>query len=217
MSAGNYQYQFVAGNLALDFVNTVAYRFHPDKVKDHLQCAEDVRRWADQAQLPYRNAIRLGPRISGSALARVRAARESLFAIFHRVTCSQPIPGRALREINDVFGECSAQRCISMQGSSIRWTWRSTARPWHLLLYPVLTAAADLLTSGASGSVRQCADSTCGWLFLDRSNAGRRRWCSMADCGNRNKAREHHRRQKSARSGQKPARAAKASSEPPAR
>jgi predicted RNA-binding Zn ribbon-like protein len=59
---------------------------------------------------------------------------------------------------------------------------------------PILTAAIDLLTSVSRSLVRQCADEGCGWLFLDRSHARKRRWCNMADCGNRNKAREHYRR-----------------------
>ena len=62
MDSGNYRYQFVAGNLALDFVNTVAYRADPGKKKDHLQRTEDVHQWASQAKLPDRAAINSGPR-----------------------------------------------------------------------------------------------------------------------------------------------------------
>jgi predicted RNA-binding Zn ribbon-like protein len=40
--------------------------------------------------------------------------------------------------------------------------------------------------------IEQCEGDVCGWLFLDRSPAGRRRWCSMRDCGNRAKARRHY-------------------------
>jgi predicted RNA-binding Zn ribbon-like protein len=64
----------------------------------------------------------------------------------------------------------------------------------------VLLDAADLLTSGAWRRLRQCEGETCGWLFPDRSKSGRRRWCSMADCGNREKARRHYHRTAAARS-----------------
>ena len=60
MDSGNYRYQFVAGNLALDFVNTVAFRADPGKKEAHLQRAEDVCRRADPAQLPDRAAINSG-------------------------------------------------------------------------------------------------------------------------------------------------------------
>lgn len=39
-----------------------------------------------------------------------------------------------------------------------------------------------------------CADETCGWLFIDESPAGRRRWCDMRTCGNRAKVAAHRAR-----------------------
>lgn len=44
--------------------------------------------------------------------------------------------------------------------------------------------------------VRVCASPTCGLRFTDRSNAGKRQWCSMRRCGNREKVRLHRARQK---------------------
>lgn len=194
MDSGNYRYQFVAGNLALDFVNTVAFRATPGKRKDHLQRAEDVRRWASQAQLPDRAAINSGP-LGAAALRRIRAVREQLFAVFHAIASDDPIPAETLFRLGNALHDCRARRCLSMEGAEVRWTWRHGARCTDYLLDPVLTAATDLLTSVSGGLVRQCEDAGCGWLFLDRSNAGKRRWCRMADCGNRNKAREYYRRE----------------------
>jgi predicted RNA-binding Zn ribbon-like protein len=194
MDSANYRYQFVAGNLALDFVNTVAYRADPGKKKDHLLCTEDVHRWAFQAKLPDRAAINSGP-LRDAALQRIRAVREQLFAVFHAIASDHPIPTDALARIGIALHDCCAKRCLSMAGAEVRWTWRSGARCADYLLYPVLTAATDLLTSDSRGLVRQCEDAGCGWLFLDRSNARKRRWCSMADCGNRNKARTYYRRE----------------------
>lgn len=39
-----------------------------------------------------------------------------------------------------------------------------------------------------------CPGDDCGWLFIDETGNGRRRWCSMESCGNRTKARRHYRR-----------------------
>ena len=189
-----YTYQFVAGNLALDFVNTVAYRLDPERVKDYLQSAEDVRRWAKQAHLPDRTAINSGPPLSKIALRQVRVVREQLFAIFSAIADDKPIFADDLSRIGDALEDCRARRCLSIQDAEVRWIWRARAGCSEFLLFPILTAATDLLTSSSRGLVRQCAGEGCGWLFLDRSNARKRRWCSMADCGNRNKAREHYRR-----------------------
>lgn len=42
-----------------------------------------------------------------------------------------------------------------------------------------------------------CADESCGWLFIDESPAGRRRWCDMRTCGNRAKVARHRARARS--------------------
>jgi len=195
MDSRNYRYQFVAGNLALDFVNTVAFRADPGKKKDHLQRAEEVRRWASQAKLPDRFAINSGSLVGAAEMRRIRAVREQLFAVFHAIASDDPIPEDTLAGVGKALNDCSARRSLFVEGAEVRWTWRPGARCTDYLLYPVLTAATDLLTSVSRGLVRQCEDAGCGWLFLDRSNARQRRWCSMADCGNRNKARKYYRRQ----------------------
>ena len=63
-------------------------------------------------------------------------------------------------------------------------------------LAPVLWSAGDLLTGGRLDRVRRCANPDCGWLFVDDSRAGKRRWCSMSSCGNRAKARRHYHKTK---------------------
>ncbi len=60
------------------------------------------------------------------------------------------------------------------------------------LLLPVAQAAAQLVVEGASAGVRKCGNPACILYFQDKS--GRRRWCSMAVCGNRAKAAAHWRR-----------------------
>jgi predicted RNA-binding Zn ribbon-like protein len=42
------------------------------------------------------------------------------------------------------------------------------------------------------GRLRICAGNNCSWLFLDRSKAGRLRWCDMAVCGNDAKSRRFY-------------------------
>lgn len=44
------------------------------------------------------------------------------------------------------------------------------------------------------GRLRPCANDACRLFLLDRSKTNKARWCSMAVCGNRMKARRHYRR-----------------------
>jgi predicted RNA-binding Zn ribbon-like protein len=199
MKAANYKYQFVGGNLALDFVNTVAYRADPKRSKDRLQTAGEARQWALQAGLPDRNAISSRSAMTEADLRRVRAVREELFTIFHAMATGRSISTPALNRLARTLQACRSKQTLVIQGREVRWVWDRSADSVDFLLYPVLMAAVDLLTSGSHGLVRQCAGEGCGWLFLDRSNAGKRRWCRMADCGNRNKARRHYQRSMTSR------------------
>jgi predicted RNA-binding Zn ribbon-like protein len=52
--------------------------------------------------------------------------------------------------------------------------------------------AWDALAKNSPGRLRPCANDECRLFLIDRSRAGTARWCSMAVCGNRLKARRHY-------------------------
>lgn len=54
--------------------------------------------------------------------------------------------------------------------------------------------AWDTLRSEKPGRLRPCANEDCRLFLIDRSKPNTARWCSMASCGNRMKARRHYRR-----------------------
>lgn len=48
------------------------------------------------------------------------------------------------------------------------------------------------------GRLKLCSSSTCRWAFFDRSRNHSSRWCTMASCGNRQKARRFRQRARAA-------------------
>jgi predicted RNA-binding Zn ribbon-like protein len=72
--------------------------------------------------------------------------------------------------------------------------WELTAPPANELSVRAVLAW-DSLKSTAPGRVRQCANDECSLFLIDRSKSNSARWCSMAGCGNRLKARRHYLRQ----------------------
>lgn len=54
--------------------------------------------------------------------------------------------------------------------------------------------AWDVLRISSPGRLRACANVECRLFLIDRSKPNTARWCSMAICGNRMKARRHYRR-----------------------
>jgi predicted RNA-binding Zn ribbon-like protein len=52
----------------------------------------------------------------------------------------------------------------------------------------LLAVIADGMTDGRWHRLKVCRNDSCRWAFYDLSRAGTGKWCSMAVCGNRNKA-----------------------------
>ncbi|MGY2291040.1 CGNR zinc finger domain-containing protein [Pseudomonas sp. SDO528_S397] len=61
-------------------------------------------------------------------------------------------------------------------------------------LSPIAEAAARLLVDGDFSLIRTCEHPDCVLWFYDRTKAHKRRWCSMALCGNRHKVAEFRKR-----------------------
>lgn len=58
----------------------------------------------------------------------------------------------------------------------------------------VTEAIIDLLCEQNFTRVKRCENPRCSLWFLDRSPTGKRRWCSMATCGNQAKVAAHRKR-----------------------
>ena len=56
----------------------------------------------------------------------------------------------------------------------------------------------DAVRIWGPGRLRPCANTECRLFLIDRSKPNTARWCSMAICGNRMKARRHYRRARTA-------------------
>ena len=62
------------------------------------------------------------------------------------------------------------------------------------ILAPLAEASAEFLALGDFELVRVCEADDCAMWFLDRTKSHKRRWCSMAICGNRHKVSEYRKR-----------------------
>jgi predicted RNA-binding Zn ribbon-like protein len=74
-----------------------------------------------------------------------------------------------------------------------RVNW-SLSVPPHQKLAVRAILTWDALARNKPGRLRPCSNDECRLFLLDRSKANAARWCSMAVCGNRIKARRHYQR-----------------------
>ena len=196
-------FDFDAGDLSLAFTNTAGSHasLQPD---EYLNTYSNFLHWAYLANLvTSANGLTLfeysldHPQEAENILARVLALREVLFRIFSARARDQAVDQQDLDLFNQFLSEALAHARIALQGSAAQWTWEGAESCLDGPLWPVVRAAADLLTSENIQRLGQCQDDRgCGWLFIDTSKNHTRRWCSMESCGNRAKAQRHYGRKK---------------------
>src|SRR4051812_24119414 len=200
-SAGHLPFKYIGGDPSLDLVNTVDWTVR-GLVEDRLTDYERLTRWAEGA-----GAIssRQGAQLRALAVARPRLAervyREALelrwqlrqlFTAAHRGVRVEG--SEALEAFNASLRMALSQlELISLpRGATapvpLRWNWREASEHLGSVLWPALRAAAELLASEEATRIRECAGEDCGWMYVDRSRNGLRRWCQMETCGNREKA-----------------------------
>jgi predicted RNA-binding Zn ribbon-like protein len=182
----------VGGHRALDFCNTRAGWGTP-ATKEYLSSYDHLAVWTREAGIfpprevaTLRRAARDDPVLAREALAEAVALREAAYAV---LLGSRSGPAFAVVAAQTRAARAAATLRRSPAGVQpmVRW-----ALPVDGVRTPVLGIAAELdalLSSPLSGFVAACPGAGCGWLFTDARR--RRRWCDMAVCGNRAKARRH--------------------------
>jgi predicted RNA-binding Zn ribbon-like protein len=185
----------------MDFLNTHAM---PGGVPtEWLKTGADLLNWLEQADLiDAETAARFRTdKVKGQleVVAKgARALREWLRA-FVRRHAGQPLTAAAEAELGPLnlllAGDKSFAR-VSGGGESLAL---QRLRRWETpeeLLQPIATAIADLVCHADFRLIRACEGHDCTLMFLDRTKAHARRWCSMALCGNRAKAAAHRARKR---------------------
>jgi predicted RNA-binding Zn ribbon-like protein len=105
-----------------------------------------------------------------------------------------PVPARAVERLNGLLArDASYLQLELVDGEAALVSHRRWDDPSQLLV-PVAEAAAELFASGDRELVRLCDGPRCTLWFYDRTKSHRRRWCSQAVCGNRDKVRNHRAR-----------------------
>jgi predicted RNA-binding Zn ribbon-like protein len=193
-------FNLLAGNPALDLVNTMDSRFSANGPEELLPTYADLLRLAAQSRLLIaEQARKLARTVSEKDAQRVLASavelREALAAVLYaRIDGGKP-PATQVETLERHFQAVALHRRLRLGESQLVWSWSGLEREPEIPLWKLAEAASDLLVTSEAGRVRECGDPTCRWLFLDISKNHTRRWCNMKTCGNRMKARRHQARQ----------------------
>ena len=204
MTADRPPAMFLAEATGLDFLNTMAIPV--DVEVEWLGSGEDLLAWLEAAKLLDQAALDevralATPEELDAVAAQARALREWLrgFVQRHR---GKPLARSAEGELEPLNGLLARDRVFTQIVARTRADTRDgdsalklvARRRWQSaddLLLPIAQAIAELVTTADFAAVKQCEGSACVLHFLDTTRGGRRRWCSMAVCGNRAKQAAH--------------------------
>lgn len=199
---GPLHFELIAGNPAVDFVNTVG-GLRPARSREKLNTFSDLLDWATQAKVitPAERKVlareaSAQPAAAARALEHARAYREAVHRVFSAVIEGQPAPRQDLSLVETEVRRAWAGRRLSPTEHGVGWQGPDALHPDGIVARLAL-ATAELLTTPAAGKLRVCEavhSGECGWLYLDQTRNHSRRWCEMGSCGNRHKARRHYAR-----------------------
>lgn len=195
-------FDLTANWLCLDFANTLDNRLG-EQPRELLNSYTDLVAWSQQAgQIMDAMATRLleqaalRPREAVATLQQAKDVREAIYRLFLAIGEEAAPAEEDLQALNTALGGTMAHARIVPHSDGYSWGWEGDELVFDRPLWSVVRSAADLLTGAELQAVRVCAAEDCGWLFLDTSKNGTRRWCSMKSCGNRAKARRHYKKEK---------------------
>jgi predicted RNA-binding Zn ribbon-like protein len=198
-------FKYVGGNPAIDLVNTVDWTSRgPDQ--DRLVSFDRLVEWAQHAEVVaaktaavLRARARAHPRQAQAAHQTALRARETLWRLFGALARGESATG-TLADFNPLLSRALEHMRVApaggkrRSGRTLELDWDDLGQSLEGVLWPVLWSAASLLVSDESDRIRICGGPECGWMYVDRSRNGLRRWCQMETCGTREKTRRRYQR-----------------------
>ncbi len=163
------------------FVNTLDYPAGPDA----LSTADAASQWCRHHGLP--------PVSNQRELQRLRGFREALRELFF-ANNGEGDPELGWQAMQSFLE--AARFAIALR-PGLRPELEPAGAGTERAIAMMLAIAYDAVSAGTWQRLRACKKSSCRFAYYDHSKNGSRAWCSMAVCGNREKAQRRRSRERS--------------------
>jgi predicted RNA-binding Zn ribbon-like protein len=195
------EFEWVGGNLGLDFHNTVAWRAGVPSGEGRIPSYQDLLDWAWEANVlsestraALQDEAEQRPEAAKNALRWGESLRLAIHGVFSAVAQVGDQGAAQLDVFNGFLAEMPLRLRARSSGVGFGWDWSADPGDLKQVLWPIVWSTASLLSSDEGSHVKECPGDGCGWLFVDVSRRRNRKWCDMRECGNREKARRHYER-----------------------
>jgi predicted RNA-binding Zn ribbon-like protein len=167
-------------DLLVEFVNTRDLEEETDAIPEPQQLSDWIARQTGE---------HVGDLDDGD-VARIHALRESLRALL-RTHNGEQVAQRHLAPLREAAERSRFRTNFSAEGELEIAPARSDLTGFEARL---LLAIERLQSQGAWPRLKACTDDGCQWAFYDATRNRSRTWCSMEECGNREKTRRYRAR-----------------------
>lgn len=188
----------ICGDLSVDFANTAARHGDPpgtlhswEDLVDFLELRSAVGRDEGAA---LRAMGEQDARACAAAFERSLELRATVRSMLEAMAARRPLRAGWVAAVNQALAWGSGAGRLVRRGHDWRLAFAPAVDEPLRALAPVARSIADLAAQGRGVLIRRCANPACLLYFRDTSRTRRRRWCSMAVCGNRMKVATHARR-----------------------
>ena len=192
---------FVGGDAALDFVNTVTGR--DVEPRDWLDGYPRLLEWAGHADLLPKRTLRAlarkaerEPAAASKALARAKSLREALYELAASLASGRAPRKESLELLQEYWIAGTKAQALAFDDGRLTAELDPDADDLDLIAAMVAYRLVQFVLPLPMERLRLCEGPNCSWLFIDRSKGGRRRWCDMAVCGNAAKSRRFYARER---------------------
>jgi predicted RNA-binding Zn ribbon-like protein len=190
----------LGGRLAIDFANAPSYPgapYHDLSWEEFVTFLEASRIVSAERGARLLTLSETDPQAAQAVLSRAIRLRDALRGAFGALVKKERVAREWAEPLNEILRITEGHDELVPDGGAwkLEFIARESSLDW--LLAAVARSGAEILIEGAEARIRVCANPGCGLFFCDKSRTHRRRWCSMAICGNRNKVASFARRRAS--------------------
>jgi predicted RNA-binding Zn ribbon-like protein len=169
------------------FINSF-FDLEVDRGADLFATPERLAEW-----LAVRGLVPPGTELRAADQTRALTVREGLRGLAAANNdATDAVPAASLTDLNRAASGAHVEVRLDADGPRFTPTGAGLDRALGVLLAITATAMLD----GTWQRLKACPGHECGWAFYDHSRNQTSRWCSMAVCGGRAKARAHYHRRR---------------------
>jgi predicted RNA-binding Zn ribbon-like protein len=194
----------VGGRIAVDFANTASQARASAEEADGWGRLVAFLMATGSISMARRDALvnleQIAPEATAELVEKAMDLRSAIRQILKSRASRAPLNPDWIKQINTILafteGYDRLEPVGEVHGHEPSWRLQLAARSDGLewLIAAIARSAAEIVAEGATAPVRKCANPKCDLHFYDNSRTHKRKWCSMATCGNRSKVAAHFRR-----------------------